>query len=71
LLLGQTDRLYNLAEDPGETKNVAAANPQTVAAMKAVFTRWEQGLPAPIANATRHAKPQSGPPSGRGWATSP
>ena len=68
LLLGKTDQLYNLANDPGETKDLAAENPEKVAALKAMFNRWEQSLPVPIANAKRNAKPQSGPPSGRGWA---
>jgi len=68
LLLGKTDQLYNLANDPGETKDLAAENPEKVATLKAMFNRWEQSLPSPIANAKRNAKPQSGPPSGRGWA---
>jgi len=36
--------------------------------LKAMFNRWEQSLPPPFANAKQNAKPQSGPPSGRGWA---
>jgi len=66
LQLGKTDQLYDLANDPGETKDLASLNPEKVAELKALFKRWEQSLPEPIANATR--KPQSSPPSGRGWA---
>lgn len=68
LRLGKTDQLYHLADDPGETKDLASENPDKIAALKAMFNRWEQNLPAPIAGAKRNAKPQSGPPSGRGWA---
>jgi len=68
LLLGKTAQLYNLTNDPSETKDLATENPEKVAALKAMFNRWEQSLPSPIANAKRNAKPQSGPPSGRGWA---
>lgn len=68
LRLGKTDQLYNLADDPGETKDLASENSEKIASLKAMFSRWEQSLPPPIAGAKRNAKPQSGPPSGRGWA---
>ncbi len=68
LRLGKTDPLDNLADDPGETKDLASENPDKIAALKAMFSRWEQRLPSPIAGAKRNAKPQSGPPSGRRWA---
>lgn len=70
LRLGTTNQLYNLVNDPGETKDLASENPDKVAALKAMFNRWEQSLPFPIANAKRNAKPQANTPSGRGWATS-
>jgi arylsulfatase A-like enzyme len=70
LRLGKTEQLYNLATDPGETKDLAAEHPEKVTALKAMFSRWEQSLPSPIADAKRGAKPQSAPPAGRGWATS-
>jgi arylsulfatase A-like enzyme len=36
-------QLFNLAEDPGETKDVAAAQPERVAAMKAAWDKWNAG----------------------------
>lgn len=38
--VGQLPQLYNLQSDPGETKNVAGANPTVVAARKAHVTAW-------------------------------
>jgi len=32
--------LYDLIADPGETRDIAAANPQTVAAMRKDYERW-------------------------------
>jgi arylsulfatase A-like enzyme len=44
--------LYNLADDPGETKDLAAAQPDRVAAMKAAWDKWnaQQKEPAWLPN---------------------
>lgn len=40
-------QLYNLADDPGETKDLSSAQPERVAAMKAAWDKWNaQNLPA-------------------------
>jgi hypothetical protein len=35
--------LYNLAEDPGESRNLAATRPEVVARLKAEITEWDRG----------------------------
>ncbi|MEY4237961.1 MAG: hypothetical protein RL339_562 [Pseudomonadota bacterium] len=41
--LGQHIMLYDLASDPGEKRNVAAANPQVVARLRAKLAQWDRG----------------------------
>lgn len=41
--LGQHVMLYDLATDPGEKRNVAEANPQVVAQLRAKLARWDRG----------------------------
>jgi len=41
--LGQHVMLYDLKRDPGETKNVAAANADVVARLKAKLADWDKG----------------------------
>lgn len=54
-------QLYNLAEDPGETKDLAAAQPDKVAALKAVWDKWNANnqppawVPNPNPAATKKA----------------
>jgi arylsulfatase A-like enzyme len=40
LLKATAPQLYNLADDPGETKDLAAAQPDRVAALKALYDKW-------------------------------
>lgn len=47
---GRLEELYNLANDPGETNNLASAQPKQVKAMKAALLAWHRELP--IAKAT-------------------
>lgn len=37
-------QLYDMGEDPGQTKNVAMEHPDTVAMLKAAYDRWFDGL---------------------------
>jgi len=39
--------LYNLSADPGESRNLAAAEPQRVAALEAAWQAWDATLPRP------------------------
>jgi len=39
---GAEDRLYDLVADPGETKNVAAANPAELASLRTKLQRWRE-----------------------------
>lgn len=64
-LIVDEKELYNLADDPGETKNLAAENPERVAALKALFDNWEATLPMP--KETKRLR-SSEPPAGVGWA---
>lgn len=41
-------RLYNLAEDPGEKKNLAAANPERVKQLQKVWEDWDAGNVKPL-----------------------
>ncbi len=47
--------LFDLAADPGETTNLADANPEKVAALTTVFETWAAGLPAPAFDSQRQA----------------
>jgi arylsulfatase A-like enzyme len=40
-------QLYNLASDPGETKDLAAAQPEKVAALTALWEKWNAGNKPP------------------------
>jgi len=66
LFVGEKElELYNLVDDPGETRNLAGENPERVAALKALFDKWEAALPAP--KETKRLR-SSEPPAGVGWA---
>jgi arylsulfatase A-like enzyme len=41
-------RLYNLAEDIGQTKDLAAAHPERVRELQAAWDRWNDGNAAPL-----------------------
>ena len=41
-----TEELYDLAADPGETRNVAGERPADLAAMRSRLAAWQQGLRA-------------------------
>jgi arylsulfatase A-like enzyme len=41
-------QLYNLAEDPGESKNLASANPERVQAMEKLYLDWRATMGEPI-----------------------
>jgi len=45
-------QLYDLAEDPGESEDLAAASPETLRELEAEFASWLEGLP-PLAAASR------------------
>ena len=56
---GSEPLLFNLAEDPSETTDLAARHPQRVAAMSTSLTDWESGLVAPRwGHAVRYAENQ-------------
>jgi arylsulfatase A-like enzyme len=46
--LGLITLLYDLRNDPGETTNVAAANPDEAARLDARLDAWRQGLVPPV-----------------------
>jgi arylsulfatase A-like enzyme len=48
LLKPTAPQLYNLADDPGETKDLAAAQPEKVAALKALYDKWNAQNKDPI-----------------------
>ena len=48
-------RLYNLAEDPGEKKNLAAANPERAKQFDKVWEEWDAGNVKPLWAAKRDA----------------
>ena len=41
-------QLYNLAEDPGETQNLADKFPERVAAMEKQYTQWRSRMADPM-----------------------
>ncbi len=50
LLLNRRDgnvRLFNLADDPGESRDLSAAHPDRVAAMTAAYDGWQAGMRDP------------------------
>ena len=65
LLKVTAPQLYNLADDPGETKDLASAQPERVAALKAPGTsgtpptRTPPGFPIPIRERPRPIRPKS------------
>ncbi len=40
-------RLYNVDEDPGETKDFSGQEPELVKEMKEAFRKWNDQLPEP------------------------
>jgi arylsulfatase A-like enzyme len=44
---GGAPELYNLVSDPAESRNLAGAEPQRVAALQAALARWEKSLGSP------------------------
>jgi lysophospholipase L1-like esterase len=46
------DELYHLANDPNETTNVIAENPEKAAIMLKAITAWDESLPSPSRKAT-------------------
>jgi len=44
---GQASTLYDLATDPGESRDLAAIDPERVRSMHAVYTEWEAPLAEP------------------------
>ncbi|MDQ2944806.1 MAG: hypothetical protein M3Y27_02485 [Acidobacteriota bacterium] len=47
ILIGDKVRLYNLAQDLGETHDLASTKPETVTEMRAAVGKWESELVAP------------------------
>jgi arylsulfatase A-like enzyme len=60
--------LYNLKEDIGETKNLAAAMPEKAAELHAQMKAWREGIgaPMPAANTPTAARPDAGAGKGKG-----
>ena len=50
---GQTE-LFNLADDPSETKNVAAKHPQTVTTLTSAFDAWIKPMAEPITGGSKY-----------------
>ena len=46
---GEERRLFNLAEDLGEQRNLAAAYPELVRTMEAAFAQWYEEVTAGVA----------------------
>jgi arylsulfatase B len=58
---GVYDMLYNLAEDPDESRNLAAARPEVVARLKAEITEWDRGnVPAQWTSMRQAVRRQEG-----------
>ena len=47
IVMGEKVRLYNLAEDLGEKRDLASTKPETVGEMKSALAKWESELVAP------------------------
>lgn len=63
--------LYNLAEDPGESKNLATANPDKTTALHAKMKSWREEIGAPLpekneGSADGPAKKKGGKGKGKG-----
>ena len=43
-------RLYNVNEDPGETKDLCGQKPELVKKMKQAFAKWNDEMPEPRAS---------------------
>jgi arylsulfatase A-like enzyme len=52
---GMVTLLFNLAEDPGETHNLASQHPEIVARLNAEFQEWSSNVPAPAFESQREA----------------
>jgi hypothetical protein len=53
--------LYNLAEDPGESRNLAATRPEVVARLKAEIAEWDRGnVPAQWTSMRQAVRRQEG-----------
>ena len=58
---GVYDMLYNLAEDPGESRNLAATRPEVVARLKAEIAEWDRGnVPAQWTSMRQAVRRQEG-----------
>jgi len=45
--------LFNLAQDPGETRDLVSAHPEVVARLEALFAAWRNELPEPTHDSQR------------------
>jgi arylsulfatase A-like enzyme len=59
--------LYNIEDDPGETKDLAAEHPGIVKELVDKLSQWEKDLP-PIDRTRKSPTPQAKMPTGDGWA---
>jgi arylsulfatase A-like enzyme len=50
----EQDRLYSLAEDPGEERDVADRNPTVLARLDSVWTQWQRSAPLTDASPRTH-----------------
>jgi len=55
--VGARVELYNLAQDIGERKNLAAREPQRVASMREELHQWVRGVPAELPGVNTHFDP--------------
>lgn len=55
------DELYHLANDPNETTNIIAENPEKAATMLKAITAWDESLPPPPRKAPAPATPAAKP----------
>ena len=44
LMAGDRVRLYDVDEDPGESEDLSAANPDVIAKLKEAFARWSEEM---------------------------
>ena len=51
-------QLFNLRDDLGERRDVAAAQPETAARLRAALGKWSAALPAPVSQAPRPTTPK-------------
>ncbi len=57
---GQQETLYHLPDDPGEANDLAAANPEIVAKLRARFDSWESATVPPFYGPGSIANPDAG-----------